>query len=57
MTSPPQLEISNIVVHSTNQVSCELDGESVLMHVDSGEYLLSLGAAQLDLLIRPPVID
>ena len=38
MTAEPQLDISSIVTHSTNQVACELDGETVLMHIDTGEY-------------------
>lgn len=38
MAAPEHLTLDSVVSQSSLQVACELDGEIVMMHIDSGEY-------------------
>lgn len=33
-----EIGIDSVVGQSANQISCELDGETVMMHIETGEY-------------------
>ena len=58
MSETGKIAIDSVVSQSTNQVACELDGETVMMHIDSGEYFGcdSIGSRIWELLEEPRAV-